>query len=365
MRESKKNKIKLCDWLLRVFYPRIQRSESKVSQLAIKNFKSIVIYSTTALGDYMFNSPAVRAIRHRYPDAHITLIAHEKYKSLLSTRSLYDDVLFWDNKVSSIFSVSKQARKWKPELAVLLHSHLPYDIASAAMAGCEYIVRDNYSKDIGPMDRHLVYGLGDFDEHIIARKMKLVSVLGCDTGNINMELPCAWTPLEKKEGMIRIGFQMGASSRDRCWPVEHYAELAARLTEKSSDIEIVLIGSAAERYLEDELRYQLESTVSERVISFIGKTNFPELLSVIASMDLLITGDTGPLHLAVALKTPTLSLFVTANPRYTGPYQDPDIHQNIFLPQTAQQLSEDEYPLRVISVESVFSTAKNMIDKSI
>ena len=40
-------------------------------------------------------------------------------------------------------------------------------------------------------------------------------------------------------------------------------------------------------------------------------------------MAVLVTGDTGPLHLAIALQVPTVSLFVTANPKWTGPYQDP------------------------------------------
>ncbi len=43
-------------------------------------------------------------------------------------------------------------------------------------------------------------------------------------------------------------------------------------------------------------------------------------------MAVLVTGDTGPLHLAIALQVPTVSLFVTANPNWTGPYQDLDIH---------------------------------------
>lgn len=57
--------------------------KSRKSFSAEENFKSIAIYSTTALGDLMFNTPAIRAVRQRYPDAFITLVSSEKIKPSL------------------------------------------------------------------------------------------------------------------------------------------------------------------------------------------------------------------------------------------------------------------------------------------
>ena len=153
MREKKKFKIGLSDSLLGLLFRQALATPEKKRTLSTTNFDSILVYSTTALGDYMFNSPALRAIRQRYPSAKITLVVHPKYKDLITTRDFFDDVLFWTNKASDMFTLVKQAKERRPQLAILLHSHLPYDIVSAAMAGCQYIVRDNYAKPVGKMDR--------------------------------------------------------------------------------------------------------------------------------------------------------------------------------------------------------------------
>jgi len=364
MRESKKIKIGLSDFLLTLLCPHAKNSEKKEGQLKNTEFSSVLIYSTTALGDYMFNSPAIHAIRLRYPKAKITLVAHPKYKNLLTQRDDYDDVIFWNNKVSGMPRLIKETKKKEPGLAVLLHSHMPYDIVSAALSGCRFIVRDNYAKPLGKMNRWVTYGLDDFDEHVIARKMKLISALGCSTDVVDMVLPCDYAKIKKTEGYQRIGFQLGASSLIRCWPPEYYANLATTLIRNNKNIEVVLIGSAEEIHLAESFMAYLDTTTAENITSFIGKTTLPELLGIIGSMDLLVTGDTGPFHLAIALKTPTLSLFVTEDPRRSGPYQDKQLHQYIYLPLTDAKVTDANKPLRAISTDYVYQMVNSMLNQS-
>jgi len=346
---------------MKLFCRRSKVTTEKRQLLATQQFTSILVYSTTALGDYMFNSPGIHAIRLRYPQAKITLVAHPKYANLLTRRDDYDDVLFWNNKVSDMFKLVEEAKRIRPQLAVLLHSHMPYDILSAGLAGCQYIVRDNYAKPVGKMASWLVYGLDYFDEHVIARKMKLVSVLGCSTDNVDMVLPCEFQRLEKNASVRRIGFQLGASSKVRCWPPEYFAILAEKLIDKHGDIEIVLIGSEIETHLATDFLKQLDPVFAKKVINYVGKTTLPQLLGVIDSMDLLITGDTGPFHLAIALQVSTLSLFVTEDPRRSGPYQDPKLHKQIYLPVTDPRVTNLQEPLRAISPEYVYERLEHMI----
>lgn len=223
MRETKKNKIRLVNAWLSLFHRNTASSEEKAAQLSCREFRSILVYSTTALGDYMFNTPALRAIRRRYPDARITLVAHPKYAQLLKEREFYDDVVFWNNKIGTLARVIREAKAFSPELAIMLHSHIPYAILSAAMAGCR-----------------------------------------------------------------------------------------------------------------------------------------SELPGVISSMDMLVTGDTGPLHLAIALKVPTLSLFVTESPENSGPYQDRHLHRCIYLPATDPRVTDNDVPLKAISVTTVFAGLSEM-----
>ncbi len=91
------------------------------------------------------------------------------------------------------------------------------------------------------------------------------------------------------------------------------------------------------------------------LITRIGKTGLQGALTLISSLDVLVTGDTGPLHLAVALKTKTISLFVTANPRSTGPIQDQQLHRIIHQSRTGYTMPlEAEGPVGVIRPQRVF-----------
>jgi ADP-heptose:LPS heptosyltransferase len=85
------------------------------------------------------------------------------------------------------------------------------------------------------------------------------------------------------------------------------------------------------------------------------------LLAIIKNLDILVTGDTGPLHLAVALKIKTVSLFVTANPKHTGPYQDHQLHEVLHVPLNNQNALNLEQPLSAISVDQVLRNIKKLL----
>ena len=119
---------------------------------------------------------------------------------------------------------------------------------------------------------------------------------------------------------------------------------------------MVLIGTQKEKDHEQAFLAALSASEKQRVISYIAKSSLPQLLGIIKNMDVLVTGDTGPLHLAVALKTRTVSLFGTAVPKYTGPYQDPQLHEIMWVAEEeveSMNVTASEQPLDIISAEDV------------
>ncbi|KFK98297.1 glycosyltransferase family 9 protein [Serratia sp. Ag1] len=351
-------KMKYAHWFLSVYNLLFGKIKPKESLKVDYSFKSIVVYSTTALGDFMFNTPTMRALRQRYPDAHITLVAGTVNYAMVKDYACFDEVIFWNNKFRDMMQTVRKLRKHKPELAVILHGHLPYDILSAALAGCQYILRDNYLTLPKELDSWVISCSLNFSGHLIQRKLNLMQFLGGDTTKIEMEIPCSFEKLAKPVGRVRIGFNMGASTRERCWPVSHFTELAKELLALHGDnCDIVIIGSQADHDLADSLLAELNDERLQRVVNYVGKTSLPQLLSVIDSLDVLVTGDTGPLHLAVALKVPTVSLFVTVNPKFTGPYQDRELHHVIDLSGCSDDTLDEypEQPLSIIPVAQVYS----------
>ncbi|QLA21674.1 glycosyltransferase family 9 protein [Desulfolutivibrio sulfoxidireducens] len=114
-----------------------------------------------------------------------------------------------------------------------------------------------------------------------------------------------------------VGFQLGASEDGRRWPVEHFARLGDAVWEKYA-LAPVLLGSGGERGL--ARRYLAQSRFP--AVDLVGATSLPELAAVVSRVRVLVTNDTGTMHLAAGLGTPVLAFFLaTAQPFDTGPYR--------------------------------------------
>lgn len=363
---KKKWKTALVNLFLEGFVFFNKRLKPKESFDSARDFRSIVIYSTTALGDLMFNTPAIKAIRQRYPDAFITLVSSEKNRGLVSDCAYFQQVVYWDEKIKDIVGLVSSLKKSKPELAIILHSKAPYDVLSAVMAGCEYVFKDVYGNKTTGMEKWIVNSPVLFDGHLIQRKLNLLKLLDCDVSDKEMFIPIIFPEVDKDTTKISIGFQMGASETLRCWPVTRFVELAEKLSLLGPEYRIVLIGTNKEKGYEQEFFNALPESAKGSVVSYIGKTDLKTLLGILKNVDVLVTGDTGPLHLAVALKTRTVSLFVTANPSHTGPYQDPELHQILQVPYEAAKQSSPslEQPLSVIGSDAVLEKIISLLSKN-
>lgn len=362
---SKKWKVKLSNWFLRRYVAKHGGLLDKSTLNSQTHFESIVIYSTTALGDFMFNTPVIRAVRQRYPDAYITLVAHRKNQELVDNGIYYDRVVYWDNKVKSLPTLVKSLKEHQPDLALIMHSHLPYDVISAVMSGVKYVIRDNYMNGISGLEEWLSNYVFNYYGHFVRRKIELVSILGCDSHNVSMEIPSPFQAGIKDAQHTVIGMQIGASTESRCWPVAHFSKLADMLSSDHPNVRIVLIGGGTDVSRGEAMLQQVSDKSREIIDNQIGKTGLQQLITMIDSFDCLVTGDTGPLHLAVAVKTKTISLFVTADSRSTGPIQDIELHRIIQVSRTGYTLPlEAISPMGVIQPQRVYSELLSHVDFS-
>ena len=115
-----------------------------------------------------------------------------------------------------------------------------------------------------------------------------------------------------------VALQLGASEPRRQWPEEYFAQLGGLLWERFG-LCPVLLGTASERRLVDGYA----ARTSAPFIDLIGRTSLPELAAALCHADLLVTNDTGTMHLAAGLGRPVAAIFLaTAQPWDTGPYQE-------------------------------------------
>ena len=112
----------------------------------------------------------------------------------------------------------------------------------------------------------------------------------------------------------RVALNVGASRAYKRWPAERWAEVASALAAQGTSV--VFVGDKA-----DALAVaQITPSLNGKFVNLAGKTTLRELASVLAACDLLATGDTGPMHVAVAVGTPVVALFGATDPIRHGPY---------------------------------------------
>ncbi len=112
----------------------------------------------------------------------------------------------------------------------------------------------------------------------------------------------------------RIALNVGASRAYKRWPLESWTEVAQSLTQSGRSV--VFVGDRADA----ETVALITPHLTGGFVNLAGQTTLRELASVLAECDLLISGDSGPMHLAVAVGTPTVAIFGATHPKRHGPY---------------------------------------------
>lgn len=343
----KKKKIDLIDRVLTLYSRFFSREKSP--SLHNINPETVVIYSTTALGDFLMNTPAIWSLKNRFPASKFILVSSQKNMDLVSRYTWFDEIYIWDNKLLKYPPLFFKLRRQKPDLSVILHAHFPYDIMSAVLTGSKVIMRDHYGNESPLLNKYLDHYSGYFDGHTIKRKLQLIEPLGAQLHQTRMHLPELEISPTTSANHRRIGFQLGASKDIRRWPLASFAQLLTALLDRWPDTEIIVTGAAHEQHLEKEFINSLPLHYRKNVTPMAGKTDLIGLINLIRSLDLLVTGDTGPMHIAIAAQVHTVSLFSTATPRHTGPCQDSDLHIIIHRPPE----QDSQHPMASITVEEV------------
>lgn len=121
---------------------------------------------------------------------------------------------------------------------------------------------------------------------------------------------------------VRIGINPGADKPEKRWGSENYAAVADRLSEVC-EAKIFIFGGPGEEHLAS----RIENATNHPVTNLAGKLSLNELAYLISRLDLFVTNDSGPMHMAAAAKTPVVALFGPEDPIHTRPYTSPDFYR--------------------------------------
>ena len=163
------------------------------------------------------------------------------------------------------------------------------------------------------------------------------------------------------DGDPLVGFQCGASTLSRMWFPDRFGELGRRIVRKDPQIRIVLTGSPGER----EYCLSIAREIGERTIVVADRLPLAAVPSLLARLHVLVTGDTGIMHMAVAVRTPVVGLFAVSDPSRSGPYYDLDRHVIIKKPRTCvdcvSKRCKYQMCMETISVDEVIEAVERAV----
>jgi len=345
------------------FYKNRANSKKMDTTIDKISFKRILVINNKLLGDFLFCTPAIRALKEKYPDAKILVVLSPKNKGIVECNPFIDEVVYMDNSVSGVFRALHMAKRFKPEISVIFHSRTPYDIALSVFSGCPYIIKHYFNNDIKKLFEVCDDYILDVNKPPVINHLALVKKLGCDIAGKKMFFPAEVKERDSDNVNVRVGYQLGASKSNRYLPVETLRDLTVQIKKQFPSCEFHLFGAPSEVELGEAFLSITEPTLHSDVVNHIGKTTLNKLADVVNNVDVLVTPDTGTLHVATALGVRTVSLFVCRKENGCEPQQDAHLHTIIYA-SDYNQLAFDRTqpkPLEYISCEAVFNQVLNAI----
>ena len=315
---------------------RLLRWERPLGTLDPSEVRRILVIRLDLLGDMVNSMTAVAAMHDRFPDARISMLTLPHTAVIPRQFPYVYEVLTLDtnlirsprnllriNTYAQFIHMGITLRRRRFDLCLSLFGLMAsiWAFISGARQRIGY-ARESYPymfTDPLPGRRF------DRRQHEVRWDLDLAAAAGADarwrTPTLRV-LPDATGPMATRlaalgmgPGDRLVGIHGGAvNGSAKRWPAGHWAALADRLITRQG-VKVVLTGSASERPIAEAIR----SRMRQSPLVLTGGTDIDELLAVLARCDLVISGDSGPLHMAVALGRPTVSIYGPTDPAIYGP----------------------------------------------
>jgi len=281
----------------------------------MRTVRNILIIKPGAIGDILQMTPVVRALRACYADSRITVLVGSAATALLFRNNPHvAGTLVYDKRgehrsFAAFAALWRTVRAGRYDLVLnFQRSNLKTWLLAAAAFPCRILVYRKSNK--------LHY-------HAVENYLDTLAPLGIAPAGLDLELfpgpedrsfaDAALAAMKSSTGPL-IALNPGASHAVNRWSADQFADLANLLTEKL-DARILLIGGKEDM----DLASGIVSRMKKAPVNMTGKATLLQLGALLSSCSLLLTGDTGPLHVATAVNTRVVALFGAADPERTGP----------------------------------------------
>jgi heptosyltransferase II len=298
--------------------------------------QKILVRAPNWIGDAVMCEPALRGLRSLFPEAEVTILAKPSIAELYTGYSGLDHVLIYDDKdahagIAGKWSLAGSLRRHRFDLAVLFQN--AFEAAFIAwLAGIPR--RYGYATDgrVLFLTQPVAVPRPDNPVHQVEYYWNMLKPLGAaeeaprPTLHVSADEDCMVNGRFASAGIdpsnIIIGVNPGSTyGQAKRWLPERFAEVARKLAERlekqeRAPVAVALLGARGE----ESLGKDIASRIDRRSIVLSGATTIRDLMAVVKRCRLLITNDTGPMHIAAAFGVPIVAVFGPTDSRTTAPY---------------------------------------------
>ena len=334
--------------------------------------KKILIIKPSAMGDIVLALPVLSALHKSFPQARISWLVRTEFAPLLEGHPYLSEVILFDRKFlgkawknpkafGSLVSLIARLRKAEFDLVLDLQG-----LFRTAFLGWASGCKKRFGPDFKREFSHFFYSESikpPGSIHLVDCLLNIAKAAGASADSAEFVFP---TNTKADDALRRLLAESsaqegeyavlvpGAADRDKRWPVERFAAMADRISEKSG-LSIIAVGTTGEK----DLIRQIREKAHVQVKDLAGRTDISVLISLLRRARLVISNDTGPGHIAVGLGVPLVMIFGRTNPSRVAPYGRPECIAAIepYGRSASIDSFEEKYDIRHVTVDQVFEKA--------
>lgn len=287
--------------------------------------KKIAVLRANAIGDLVFALPALRALRETFPDDEIVYLGKKMHKAFLTERPGPVDRVevvppypgvgeaeYYEPDQAQVDAFFKQMQEEQFDIAIQMHGGGGFSNPFLLRLGAGLNVGFQ-APDALPLDISVPYVVYHSE---ILRYLELVSYLGATTRHITPSVAVTDKDLQEARqamplqctGRIAV-LQPGATDPHRHWPAVNFARVADYLV--SEGYTVFINGIKEENYLADNILRQMQH--HSGAYNLCGHLSICGLTGLLSLADIVVSNDSGPLHLAYALRVPAVGIYWVGN----------------------------------------------------